>query len=91
LFRGHGFVLLIACANIANLLLASGRGIDRPNGGPLSMARPRTLVRQLLGESCLSPLRRRRGVIVAQWTMTLMLSDCSDEAADTVALKVARR
>jgi len=84
------FVLLIACANIANLLLARGAARSAEMAVRLSIGAGRgQLIGQLLGESCLlAVFGGIGGVIVAQWTMNLMAAMLPTEATDTVTLKV---
>src|SRR5207302_6192379 len=72
LFGVTAIVLLIACANIANLLLARGAGRAMEMGVRLALgARRRQLVAQLLTESVLlASLSALAGLIVANWTLT---------------------
>ncbi len=82
-----GTVLLIACANIANLLLARGAGRAAEMAVRLSIgASRRQLIAQLLGESVLlAALGAFGGLIVAKWTLDLIGSILPPEAAALVA------
>jgi predicted permease len=76
LFSITGIVLLIACANIANLLLVRGAGRATEMAVRLSLgATRRRLLAQLLTESCvLAVLGGIAGLIVARWTLSLIAS-----------------
>jgi predicted permease len=90
LFGVTAFVLLIACANIANLLLARAASRAGEMAVRLSIGAGRgQLVRQLLGESCLLALFGGiGGVIVARWTLSLMVAILPKEATDTIAPQI---
>ena len=85
-----GFVLLIACANIANLLLARGaqRSQEMAIRGSLGAGRTQ-LVGQLLLESLvLAVVGGGAGLLVAQWTLQLIGSILPADAANTLRLRL---
>lgn len=86
-------VLLIACANIANLLLVrgAGRAQEMAIRGSLGASRGQML-RQLLVESILlAVLGGLASLIVARWTLAAIAAGLPPEAVSTLELSLSPR
>src|SRR5688500_7497565 len=86
-----GTVLLIACANIANLLLVRGAGRSAEMAVRLSIgANRRQLITQLLTESIvLAALGAVAGLFVAKWTLDLIASFVPADGRQMFAFSVS--
>ena len=91
LFSVTGVVLLIACANIANLLLARGAGRATEMGVRLALgATRRHLLVQLLTESVMLALVGGiASLLVAQWTLSVIAALLPPEAAETMKFSIS--
>ena len=87
------FVLLIACANIANLLLARSAARANEMAVRLSIGASRTrLIRQLLTESLLlAAFGGIAGLFVAHWTLSLVMSLMPAEISKIMAFSLSAR
>jgi putative ABC transport system permease protein len=86
LFSVTGIVLLIACANIANLLLVRGAGRAMEMGVRLALgASRRHLLAQLLTESViLASLGGLASLVVAKWTLDAIAALLPSDAGQTL-------
>ncbi len=86
-----GTVLLIACANIANLLLVRGAGRAAEMAVRLSIgANRRQLITQLLTESILlAVFGALAGLFVAKWTLDLIASLMPSEDGPAIAFALS--
>ncbi len=91
LFLITGMVLLIACANIANLLLARGaaRAQEMAIRGAMGASR-RQLLTQLLVESLvLAAAGGVASLVVADWTLGLLPSILPPDALETITVALS--
>lgn len=90
LFGVTAIVLLIACANIANLLLARSAARAGEMAVRLSIGASRTkLIGQLLLESCLlAVIGGAGGLVVAMWTMRIIGALLPAEASATLSFEL---
>jgi predicted permease len=93
LFGAVGCVLLIACANIANLLLARFAGRRKEIAARFALGASRTsVVRQMVAESMLlAVLGGAAGVVIAQWALGAVVTMGADLIPRVVEVRLDAR
>ncbi len=91
LFSITGLVLLIACANIANLLLARGaaRSQEIAIRASIGASRGRLLGQFLLESLVLALLGGAASLVVARWTLGLIVSMLPPDPTSTIAVTLS--
>jgi len=91
LFGITAVVLLIACANIANLLLARGANRTQEMAIRASLgASRRQMLTQLLVESCvLAVMGGLASLVVARWTLQMIAAGLPPDAISTIELALS--
>jgi predicted permease len=91
LFSITGLVLLIACANIANLLLARGaaRGQEIAIRASIGASRWQLLTQLLVESLILAIVGGVASLFVAHWTLALIVSMLPPDPASTIAVSLS--